>query len=238
MRGNVVNVPADINSTIKALPRFLNDDETIMLKLKRRLAYKHHVAFENIRPNKVYEAAKWLLSNSALFRNEGIELNETWLQQPEKLLMKENDPEPSSSVCNPELNASETQTDSWTEDENFNDRPTGNFDTCLQSMDFREFNQVLCIAPGENNSPLGLFQDIHSEILSFPSIFCGQERVDNSKRIIALHYSDICKWEMRNVDRRVALCVPNIFYKLKKLQIKQIKDKVSLAIRKCKVNGQ
>lgn len=32
--------------------------------------------------------------------------------------------------------------------------------------------------------------------------------------------------------------LPNIFYKLKKLQIKQIKDKVSLAMRKCKTNGK
>lgn len=141
MRGNVVNVPADINSTIKSLPRLVNDDETIMLKLKRRLSYKHHVAFENIHPNKVFEAAKWLVSNSALFRSEGIEINETWLQQPEEMFMKENDKEPSSQERNADLPAS-TQSDCWTEDENFNDRPTGNFDTCLQSMDFREFNQV------------------------------------------------------------------------------------------------
>lgn len=32
--------------------------------------------------------------------------------------------------------------------------------------------------------------------------------------------------------------LPNIFYLLKKLQIKQIKDKVSLAMRKCKTNGK
>ena len=111
-------------------------------------------------------------------------------------------------------------------------------DTCLQSLDFREFNQVLCLAPGEKNSPLGRFQDLHSECLSFPSIFCGQSRVGNLKRFLPLHYSAICKWELRNVDRRVALCVPNIFFKLKKLQIKQIRDKVSLAVRKCKVNRQ
>lgn len=30
----------------------------------------------------------------------------------------------------------------------------------------------------------------------------------------------------------------NIFYKLKKVQIKQIKDKVSLALRKCKVKDK
>ena len=35
VRGNVVNVPADVNSTIKSLPRMTDDSETIMLQLKR-----------------------------------------------------------------------------------------------------------------------------------------------------------------------------------------------------------
>ena len=68
-------------------------------------------------------------------------------------------------------------------------------------------------------------------------LFCGQARVENKERLVPLYYSDVCEWELRNVDRRVALCTPNIFFKLKRLQIKQIKDKVSLAIRKCKAKG-
>lgn len=58
IKGNIVNVPADVNSTIKTLPRMMNENETIMLKLKRRLSYKHHVAFENIRPNKSFSSCK------------------------------------------------------------------------------------------------------------------------------------------------------------------------------------
>lgn len=231
IKGNVVNVPSDVSSTIKSLPRMMHDHETIMLKLKRKLSYKHHVAFENIRPNKVFEAAEWLVRNSTLFQGEGIVLNNTWLcQSNESFWVNEEDSDMQAGTY--------SDHDGWTEDDTFNDRPTGNMDTCLQSIDFREFNQVLCLAPGENNTPLGLFQDVHSEVLSFPSIYCGQTRDDNSRRCVPLPYSSICKWELRNVDRRVALCIPNIFYKLKKLQIKQIKDKVSLAVRKCKMNKQ
>lgn len=51
-----------------------------------------------------------------------------------------------------------------------------------------------------------------------------------------MHYSTICKWELRNVDRREAQNVTNIFYKLKRVQIKQITDKVTLAMRKCKLH--
>ena len=42
------------------------------------------------------------------------------------------------------------------------------------------------------------------------------------------------KWELRSVDRRAAQSVPNIFFKHKKLQMKQISDKVNLAVRRCK----
>lgn len=49
----------------------LDDTETIPVKLKRKLSYKHSVAFEKIRPNKVLEAAKCLVEHSDLFKNEG-----------------------------------------------------------------------------------------------------------------------------------------------------------------------
>jgi hypothetical protein len=86
--------------------------------------------------------------------------------------------------------------------------------------------------------PLGLFQDNDSEYLSFPSIFIGQARTENKDRKISVHYSDICKWELRAVDRRVATSVSNLFYKMKKLQIKQISDKLNLAMRRCKMEGK
>lgn len=37
-------------------------------------------------------------------------------------------------------NASGCTSDEWTEDDNFHDRPTGNTDTVLHAMDFREYN--------------------------------------------------------------------------------------------------
>lgn len=43
--------------------------------------------------------------------------------------------------------------------------------------------------------------------------------------------------ELRSQDRRVAQTVPNTFYKLKKLQIKQIQNSASISLRKCKTKG-
>ena len=64
IHGNVVNVPADVNSTVSVLPRPVNESQTIPIKLKRRLAYKHHYQFQNVRPSKVLEAARYLVRNS------------------------------------------------------------------------------------------------------------------------------------------------------------------------------
>jgi hypothetical protein len=43
---------------------------------------------------------------------------------------------------------------------------------------------------------------------------------------------------LRSIDRRAAQSVPNIFFKLKKIQIKNITDKVNLVLRRCKSEGK
>ena len=77
IHGNVINVPANVNSTVSVLPRPVNESQTIPIKLKRRLSYKHHYQFQNIRPSRVLDAAKFLVQTSELFQNEGIQVADT-----------------------------------------------------------------------------------------------------------------------------------------------------------------
>ena len=51
IHGNIVNVPSDVNSTVHCLPRPLSESQTIPIKLERRLSYKHHYQFQNVRPS-------------------------------------------------------------------------------------------------------------------------------------------------------------------------------------------
>jgi len=112
-------------------------------------------------------------------------------------------------------------------------------DILLQEPDINDNgDDIISFAPGEGNKPLGVFMDKDAEYLSFPTIFCGKRRDDNKDRTTPVHYSTICKWELRNKDRQVAESVPNIFFKLKKLQIKQIQDSATLSLRKCKTKGK
>lgn len=87
----------------------------------------------------------------------------------------------------------------------------------LHPVDVRSSQKTLSFAPGENQTPLGLYQDPHAEYLAFPTIYCGQPRPSNKDRIVPVTYSSICKWELRSHDRRAACSMQNLFFKLKKV---------------------
>ena len=88
----------------------------------------------------------------------------------------------------------------------------------------KDGDRILSFAPGEGNRPLGIFMYKDSEFLSFPTIYCGKRQADNSERRVPVHYSTMCKWELRSQDRRVAMFVPNIFYKLKNYKSGKFKE--------------
>ena len=123
----------------------------------------------------------------------------------------------------------------WIEDED--EIPAGVTDTMLTAPDFLddiERENILNVAPAEGSTPLSVFRDKHSEELAYPGIFLGQRRTENDKRLVPVHYSDICKSELRRSDRRAAISVENIFFKAKKLQMKILLGKSQIAMRKCR----
>ena len=88
--GNVVNVPADVNSTVNMLPLLADDNCTIKVQLKRRLQYKSSALSLNIRPNKVMQTAAWLLNTSPLYQDQGITIDENWLREVQNSLDETN----------------------------------------------------------------------------------------------------------------------------------------------------
>ena len=97
---------------------------------------------------------------------------------------------------------------------------------------------ALVIAPGEGQQPISLFNDPDAEYLAFPSIYCGKRRpIDNEtnrKTKKKPSNADIYKWELRAQDRRVATCIPNIFFKVKSLQTDAVENVVGISVRKVK----
>ena len=134
-----------------------------------------------------------------------------------------------------ETSDSENNSDTFSEidpDEN----SVGNLDTMLDDKDVHQF-RTLCFAPGEGQRPINLLQDKDAEYLSFPTMYCGERMNTELLEGNKIHYADLCKWELRNVDRRVANNIPNLFFKAKKLQIKQVAEKGNLAVKRVQTKG-
>ena len=242
INGNVVNVPADVTNTVDILPRLPDQTGTIKVQLKRRLQYKSSALSLNIRPHKVLQAANWLASTiSTLYQEQGIAFNPNWeinSNQNNELNEVIDDISEESDGHNSGKNTLTEEDDEFSEDEA--EIPAGVTDSMLTPPDFvddSERQHILNVAPGEGNRPLSVFIDKYSEELAYPGIFLGQQRPENKDRLSNVYYSDICKSELRRSDRRAAMCVENIFFKTKKLQMKLLLGKSQIALRKCKRNN-
>ena len=230
VKGNLVNVLADVNNTVNMLPRLPQESRTV--QVKRRLEYKSSALCLNVRRNKILQAANWLATNSMLYREHGISFSTDRAASYSTNLLQNEGKSGHVSQPNEQISGGEdiNQLDDWTEDGV--EIPAGVTDTMLSATDFLEDNeraQIYNIAPGEGSVPLSIFRDKYSEELAYPGIFVGQKRPENDNRLVDVHYSDICKSELRQSDRRAAMCIENIFFKTKKLQTKILVGKSQVA---------
>ena len=253
LKGNVINVPVDIQPTINCLPRPMDENFTVAIQLKKKLSYKKVDFKENVRPLRVLTALHWLMNNSELYKKSGILVDDNWFQevtesaedtvreflevskeQCKDKANAENEKQKQDKTNENDIEASNDYDSDHYSEVDANEQ-VGNIDTLVDDADIdNKYDKVFTFAPGEGQHPLSLYQDKDAEYLCFPTIFCGQTPPSRDERLVPVHYSDIVKWELRSVDRRAAQSVPNIFFKHKKLQMKQITDKVNLAVRKCK----
>ena len=255
LKGNVINLPVDIQPTVSCLPRPMDENFTIAVHLKKKLSYKKVDFKENVRPLRVLTALHWLVNKSDLYKRSGVEIDVNWFKEvtesseetvreflevskeQNKKKHKQNRTH-KEDVTVSSLSKDSTAADDYDSD-HFSEIDTneqvGNVDTLVDDENLEnKYDKVITFAPGEGQHPLSLYHDTDAEYLCFPTIFCGQRRPSKEERTVPVHYSDIVKWELRSVDRRAAQSVPNIFFKHKKLQMKQISDKVNLAVRRCK----
>ena len=183
-----MNVPADVNNTVNIIPRLPQETGTIKVQLKRRLKFKGSALSLNVRPNKILQAANWLVTNSSLYREEGLTLsNDKAATYNLNLLQNDtenqdccDDNDQLSDTCSLEKAAKETEdfVDDWTEGDA--GIPEGVTDTMLTATDFLEDTeraQIYNIAPGEGSVPLSIFRDRYSEELAYPGIFLRDQKM-------------------------------------------------------------
>lgn len=79
--GNVICVPSIIETSVCSLPRYINAEGTVSVRLKRRLAYKSVYRHMNVRPEAVMIALRWLIQNSSLYKDRNINIDYDWLDK-------------------------------------------------------------------------------------------------------------------------------------------------------------
>ena len=81
LKGNVINVPVDIQPTVSSLPRPMDENFTIAVQLKKKMSYKKADFKENVRPLRVLTALHWLVNKSELYQKSGIEIDVNWFNK-------------------------------------------------------------------------------------------------------------------------------------------------------------
>jgi len=84
IKGNVVHIPNDLDTSVACIPRTEDQASIIPVILVRRLDHEKPYLFQMVRPVKIYEAAKYLLT-TPIYKEEGATLSLDWL---EKAVMK------------------------------------------------------------------------------------------------------------------------------------------------------
>ena len=75
MHDSITNVPVNVSETYNHLPRERNCEEAILVKLKRKIAFKGHVYFEPVRPQRVRAALEFLKNVNPLY--QGVLISDT-----------------------------------------------------------------------------------------------------------------------------------------------------------------
>ena len=149
------------------------------------------------------------MQNSDLYKSLGIKPDTKWLNN---IVNKESDIQNMSSIVNEHdvfpstsndiySNASEMNTEEVVCDEIDEDDETyAAVDRDTMFDDAYPYPKELILAPGVGKKHISLFTNKDIEYLAFPTIFCGERC---KRRNVTVHYSEICKYELRSVDRRL-----------------------------------
>ena len=233
IKGQVVNVPIDVPDCVNRLPRTFDESTVIQIKLKRMIKMKHDYIHENIHPQKVFAAAKYL-SEQPLFKENNIEIDLNWMDKLEynaKFIVNPEDntvfEDESVDERNDEINDNQTDSDSedsgMKECDNEEEPNPGESETMIQE------DNGLILAPGENRRPISFYSE-NCEYLAFPTIYGGKKfNVNNPKK---LSISELAKYKLRFKDRRFAVNPTAIFWLLRYKQIENLRKSINFCLKK------
>ncbi|XP_071943845.1 uncharacterized protein [Antedon mediterranea] len=195
IHGPVVCVPSNTIKTVKMLPRPQVDDQLISVKLKRKLSYKGYYKYKFVNTANVIQALRYLQDHNKCYFD--IAINEEW----HNYLSEDN-------IERETTNENENNEEEENEEE-IEDRLCGaTFDTSLQPVDRRQnlvdeyFNDIICCAPCENNSPIALLSNKSNEAKSFPVLFPTGQPTFHDTRDVKITLGRYFHNRLMHIDNR------------------------------------
>ncbi|KAK3094305.1 hypothetical protein FSP39_000082 [Pinctada imbricata] len=237
--GPVINVPSDIDRTCDNLPRTPKSSGIIPVKLKRKQAFKNHVFYENVRPQKVLDALKWLKENNKHYQ-EVVDVSDHWVDDSrieddelwEHLTKSQTSPDDQQQSDKDDLDK-ETDNDEQEgldEDSDPKDCP---LDTCIQSSDpALDVSQIMTFAPGEGKTPINVMMDTGCEEMAFPKLFPKGGFGFDAARTVKLTPKKYFNARILNRTGEFARNIEYLFFAQYISEHKQIMDNISIAMRK------
>ena len=174
--GQIINVPVEVNTMVKKLPRNIEDDHCFYVHIKKKLIHKTSYVHGLINKNNIKEWLKYLVQ-TPLYIHHKIEIDDAFLNRDQV--------------------APQLVIDDISEHVPIEDNLTAQQQTLLWNED-----KILHIAPGEQSSPLSILFDEYAEELSFPTIYGGQFR--NYREEITVTPFMQATSELRRTDRHGA----------------------------------
>ena len=164
IKGTICNVPIESEAICNVLPRGVDSNGLILLKLKRKLCYRGHVLFQAVRPDVVKEALNYLKQNYFLYNDIEINVGNISID----LLSLEEIP----IVREDEISENDKNEDLEEVDDPLDQYRTGASDSALIPTIPCNINEEdVTIAPGEGIKPVSILTDQNCEELAHPHLF-------------------------------------------------------------------
>ncbi|GFX74605.1 ATP-dependent DNA helicase [Trichonephila clavipes] len=193
--GQIINVPVDVDTMIKSLPRNVDDDYCINVHIKRKQIHKSSYLQGIINKRTIKTWLQFLLA-TPLYTMYEIKMNQSFFDN-NSISTEIPLEDISEHIPIEESLTAQQHTLSWDEE------------------------QYLCIAPGEQNVPRSLLFDEHAEELSFPSIYLGEFR--RFREGIKATPFMMASSELRRSDRR-AVTPHHLLYVAMKIMRLRVRD--------------
>jgi hypothetical protein len=238
LRGNVVNVPVDVEETITALPRkSFAECKMINIKFMRRMHYNKAYIHETIRPKHITEALNFL-SKSKVYKELKINVNNPWNDATDDELEFNDDNDEIKKPKTEDTSDESSLDEEYFAENEFRQNPqiheTMLLDHNKNDANVEQLLKETRIAPGENRAPISLIHDPIAEEATFLKIFCGNLLPEQSANI---SLQNRCKSFFRRFDRRCASNIRYIFYMYKKLISIKLSMAISMAVKKVKISN-